>query len=151
VRGLAQLLSPGLTPPQGNRAACRAVAPVPTWRARRAAEYMHTKLGYARADIPHRCFEYYSNFGTTMAGLAARALGYSDTSLQLLAVLLARPLQRDAANACSSLDVQRLPWALFSTEQALSAANLLVHCLLLPHHLEPSLRFECLKVELDTL
>ncbi len=35
---------------------------------------MHTKLHIPKEAIPHKCYEYYSNFGTTMAGLAARAL-----------------------------------------------------------------------------
>lgn len=38
-----------------------------------SAEYMHTKLGISTEEIPHKCYEYYSNFGTTMAGLAVSA------------------------------------------------------------------------------
>ena len=34
---------------------------------------MHTKLGISKEEIPHKCYEYYSNFGTTMAGLAVSA------------------------------------------------------------------------------
>ncbi|KAK9838538.1 hypothetical protein WJX81_006073 [Elliptochloris bilobata] len=34
-------------------------------------DYMHTKLGIPQEEIPHKCYEFYSNFGTTMAGLAA--------------------------------------------------------------------------------
>ena len=65
----------------GNNS-CRALLKVPRLESPEvvsaSAEYMHTKLGISKEEIPHKCYEYYSNFGTTMAGLAVRApVGFS--------------------------------------------------------------------------